>query len=211
MGKPRQELSDRDRAENPLDVSEWQGRVDRDAIKALERGDVVFHHEHKMIRAVSVVVEPWQPALRPFGYPTKVDGDDGWIVRVQPLTTGVQIPRETYRQIVRNGEHGPLDVNGTASQKYLSPLNMDEGDALLAEAGLDDLIDDANDSTVPAAGVPTDRPRTGSVRAEQAALRAHLLGAASAAACGLCGRVVPAELLVAGHIKPRALSSDDER
>lgn len=42
-------------------------RADRDAIKALVRGHIVFHHEHKMIRAVSVVVEPWQPSLRPVG------------------------------------------------------------------------------------------------------------------------------------------------
>ncbi|TWS17778.1 MULTISPECIES: hypothetical protein [Tsukamurella] len=193
----------------------FTGRIppDRSAIKELERGDIVFHHEHKMIRAVSVVIEPWRAASRPVGYPTKrdEDHDNGWLVRVQPLTTSVQIPLEVYQRIVRNGEHGPLTVNGTAAQKYLSPLTDDEGTALLALADLSDLVTGGAGDAARAGGGATDRASAGRVRVEQAALRAHLLGAAGSAACGLCGRVLPAELLVAGHIKPRALCSEEER
>lgn len=130
---------------------------------------------------------------------------------MQPLTTDVQIPRDAYKRILRNGEGGPLASTGTAAQKYLSSLTDGEGDALLAQAGLADLTNDGAGDAGPVRGVPTDRVSAGRVRVEQAALRAHLLGTASTAACGLCGRVVPTELLVAGHIKPRALCSEEER
>ncbi|GAA1270409.1 hypothetical protein GCM10009634_11840 [Saccharothrix xinjiangensis] len=48
-------------------------------------------------------------------------------------------------------------------------------------------------------------------RKEQGELRDLLLGGATGAPCALCGRVLPAELLVAAHIKPRARCGPEER
>ncbi|WP_350575856.1 hypothetical protein [Pseudomonas sp. HY2-MNA-CIBAN-0224] len=48
-------------------------------------------------------------------------------------------------------------------------------------------------------------------RKEQAFLRAYLLDGRNQAACVLCGRIMPQELLVAAHIKPRSKASKSER
>lgn len=49
------------------------------------------------------------------------------------------------------------------------------------------------------------------VRREQAKLRKKLLGGAAEAACALCGRVLPARLIRAAHIKRRSVASRQER
>jgi hypothetical protein len=49
------------------------------------------------------------------------------------------------------------------------------------------------------------------VRREQAKLRKNLLGGAAEAACALCGRVLPARLIRAAHIKRRSAASRQER
>jgi hypothetical protein len=48
-------------------------------------------------------------------------------------------------------------------------------------------------------------------RKEQSYLRSQLLGATEFNRCGVCGRMVPNDLLVAAHIKRRAACSYDER
>ena len=60
-------------------------------------------------------------------------------------------------------------------------------------------------------GGATDVATTGTARVEQRALRAFLVGTQTEAQCGLCGRTLPTELLVAGHIKPRSQCSEVER
>ena len=199
----------------------YTGRIptDRRVIQDIRRGDVVFHHEHKMIRAVSVAVDEWHDAPRPAGYPKKrdEDHDEGWLVKVQPIDTDVHIPAEVFIDVIAHGAPGPLNRNGVVAQQYLSPLTRAEGDELLRLAGLADISPTASSDVVASVGTEshgsgaTDVLRTGAVRAEQAALRAFLLGDAAEVACGLCGRSVPREFVVAGHIKPRALCTDDER
>jgi hypothetical protein len=49
------------------------------------------------------------------------------------------------------------------------------------------------------------------VRLEQLALRRALLGNRSHAPCAFCGHELPADLLVAAHIKQRNLCSDEEK
>lgn len=62
---------------------------------------------------------------------------------------------------------------------------------------------------------PTDHQAVRTVRREQAILRAALgIGTGSESLlhpCGLCGREVPENLVVAAHIKPRSECSEDER
>ncbi len=49
------------------------------------------------------------------------------------------------------------------------------------------------------------------VRREQRFLRRHLLAGRAIAACDICGRMLPTELLVAAHITPRASLDEAER
>lgn len=48
-------------------------------------------------------------------------------------------------------------------------------------------------------------------RREQAELRELLTGGAAEARCALCGRLLPVDLLVAAHVKPRSWCSPEER
>ena len=57
----------------------------------------------------------------------------------------------------------------------------------------------------------TDRSGQTQFRREQAYLRSHLLKGREVAPCDVCGRDLPAALLVAAHIVPRSLLSDAER
>src|SRR5699024_2476589 len=61
------------------------------------------------------------------------------------------------------------------------------------------------------AGAHTSVVREALARREQAALRELLLDDRKVASCDLCGRELPAELLVAAHIVPRHRLTDDER
>ncbi|GAA1391397.1 hypothetical protein [Luteococcus peritonei] len=59
--------------------------------------------------------------------------------------------------------------------------------------------------------MPTDGERLVSARREQVHLRRNLLARMEKPTCGLCGREMPAELLVAAHIKPRRHCTQAER
>lgn len=56
-----------------------------------------------------------------------------------------------------------------------------------------------------------DRRVSAKARREQDELRRMLLGPVPAAACALCGLVLPVELLVAAHVKLRSACSSDEQ
>lgn len=60
-------------------------------------------------------------------------------------------------------------------------------------------------------GGTTDRQTLSTIRREQAYLRQHLLQQRAAAPCAICGEVLPARLLIAGHIKPRNKCTEKER
>jgi hypothetical protein len=62
---------------------------------------------------------------------------------------------------------------------------------------------------VPSGG--TDRTVVAKARKEQAHLRDYLLDGRSEAACELCSRVLPKDLLVAAHIVPRSRLDDEAR
>lgn len=56
-----------------------------------------------------------------------------------------------------------------------------------------------------------DRTGTTTYRVEQGILKRTLMGGRPAGECGLCGRLVPAPLLIGAHIKKRSRCSDAER
>jgi hypothetical protein len=117
-------------------------------------------------------------------------------------------------ELIQWGAPGPLAKTGTPREAYLSPLTDEDADALLAElnlsVGFRSLPGRPHENWAPGSGV-TDGEAIARIRREQGALRAHLLSGRTDAACSVCGRDVPANLLVAGHIIPRAELSDDER
>ncbi len=185
---------------------------DRALLKQIRLGDLVFHHYRSHLRAVSVVTAPWRDAVRPPGYPNRYPGrlNDGWLVTVDPLITGLEVHFERVGVLLPHGSPGPLDKNGRPHQKYLSELTNEQGRRLLDEVGL------AVPESSTAVGVrvlpaPSDIAVAATRRVEQALLRSFLLDGQTEGSCGLCDQVLPAGLLVAGHIKPRAQCTDAER
>lgn len=193
-------------------------RKDRTALKSMEVDDIVFHYGGPYLRAVSRVVGPWVPSGRPPGYPLgrgeEGKNDDGWLVRVEPFATGLELHRDRVAEILSWGSPGPLTVKGLPHEKYISAIPGDEAADLLAEL----------DFEVPALALPgrphenwsswngaTDGEALTSIRREQTALRAHLLAGRAVAECGLCGETLTASLLVAGHIVPRRELAEAQR
>jgi hypothetical protein len=118
---------------------------------------------------------------------------------------------------VRWGAKGPLDFNGVPARKYISSLEYAEGLQLLALLQADLEIDqrDSDGSFLGRPyywqGVGTDRVGRAVARLEQAQLRRHLLGGRESASCGLCRRVLPSRMLIAGHIRPRSQATEEQR
>ncbi len=193
-------------------------RRDRTLLKDMAVGDVVFHYGHGGIQAVSRVVAAWVPAPRPSGYRklNPEDLDAGWLVRVEPVATGLTIEREELPTLLKAGSPGPLDRDGIPQEKYISELSDDEGQGLLSRAGVT-LAPTLNPEVEPSPVDEiwdlgeTDALVIGRRRREQGRLRAHLLGGRDSAVCDLCGHELPSSLLVAAHIMPRAASDEDHR
>lgn len=187
----------------------------RRLIKDLRNGDVVFHYQKGYLRAVSTVREEWRNFPRPPEYDRRPgEGDDGWLVTVEPLVNDLALSFQRVGELIRKGASGPLGANGIPAQKYLSPLSEEEGKALLNELNValpeedGSLLGRPGDSWD---GGETDREALNKIRLEQSALRRKLLRGRALADCSLCGNTLPARLLIAGHIKPRSKCTEEER
>ena len=186
------------------------------SLREMRHGDVVFHYFGPYVRAVSVVAEECRDFPRPDGY-ERLEGedDDGWLVRVNTLATGLQIHRDRAAELTSLGGPGPFTEAGKPEQRYLSPLTDDEGAALLALAGVNELQATVGSlrglpGDVWGAGEP-DTQALSTIRLEQEHLRKNLLRGRQSASCSICGAELPERLLIAGHIKPRARSTPEER
>lgn len=191
---------------------------DRRLLKEMRVGDVVLHYAHQYFRAVSVVQTSWRPATRPEGYRMRPgDGDDGWLVEVDVQETGLNLHFRDVASILSPGTPGPLDKNGTPRQLYVARLDVAEAKALLGAAGASVPLSEPHEAS-PVRGLhaaldldSTDTMAVSRIRREQTYLRRHLLNGRAAAACALCGRLLPSYLLVAAHIVPRRDLDDAER
>lgn len=185
------------------------------SLKEVEHGDVVFHYGEGAVRAVSRVSETWMSARRPdVGYPKENPGqsDEGWLVRVEVVASGLELPSSRVSELVSHGSPGPLDTTGYPGRRYVSPLSDEDGVRLLDALGVQlDVPESLFGLPIEWAGDTTDMAAFGKVRMEQAELRAHLLAGRASATCALCGRVLPARLLVAAHIAPRHALTDEQR
>lgn len=208
-------------AQGTLWTSPWPDgtlRQDRTRIKAIRNGDRVFHYAHGLVRGVSRVSAEWVPAPRPTGYPkrTALDLDGGWLVRVEPIATDLALDWHELPELISVGAPGPMDRNGVPQEKYLSVISNDEGQRLLERLGVSvepDSIDPLEQAPVDEIWElgETDAVTIGRRRREQGRLRAYLLDNRDSASCDICGRELPASLLVAAHIKPRAVSDEEHR
>ncbi|MCF3140950.1 hypothetical protein LRQ04_16985 [Paenarthrobacter sp. AR 02] len=186
-------------------------------IKELRAGDVVFHHAHSYLRAVSVVSQEWQDCQRPSAYPrAREDEEDyGWLVNVQPIATGLRLHYTAVAKMIEYGrKDAPFHSGGRPAERFLASLNKDEGLRLLAALKVDLPPMDEGFMGRPDhwwGGQDTDAEALARLRAEQAELRRFLLAGRTTANCSMCGSTFPARLLIAGHIKPRSFCTDEER
>ncbi|MFJ6155605.1 hypothetical protein ACIQF8_01540 [Pseudarthrobacter sp. NPDC092184] len=187
----------------------------RRLIKELRSGDIVFHYQKGYLRAVSTVLEEWRNFPRPPEYTRRPgEGDDGWLVTVEPLVTNLALSFHRVGELIRKGASGPLGANGIPAQKYLSPLSDEEGKGLLSELNVAPPEEDGSLLGRPGDswdGGETDGEALNKIRLEQSALRRKLLRGRAVASCSLCGNTFPSRLLIAGHIKPRSKCTEDER
>jgi len=187
----------------------------RTLIKQLRVGDLVFNYASGSVRALSRVVAEWVPSPRPSGHEGKDgDPDAGWIVRLEPIVTGLSLDWRELPDLIGVGSPGPLDKDGIPQQRYISVISDEAGKRLL------DRLEIAVEAPAEQPGEQldeiwdlgeTDAATIGRRRREQARLRAYLLGGRADSCCDICGREFPAALLVAAHIVPRAVSSDAHR
>lgn len=186
------------------------------ALKDMRQGDVVFHYFGPYVRAVSLVAKEWHDYPRPDGYEAMVgQGNDGWLVRVDTIATGLRVHRDRVAKLTSPGTQGPFTAAGRPERRYLSPLADDEGAALLAAAGLS--VPEAEAGSLH--GLPghvwgSGEPDTqgfSDLRLEQEFLRRNILGERRSAPCSICGEELSARLLSAALIKPRSHSDDQER
>ncbi len=185
-------------------------------LKEMRHGDVVFNYFGPYIRAVSVVSEKWQDAPRPDGYEKQLgERDDGWLVRTTPLAEGLRVHRERAAGLTAESGPGPLNAAGKPLQRYISALTEEEGQALLHECGVTAPQSSAGSLRgLPGSAWGADEPdqqTLTTIRLEQAYLRKNLLRGRLKAPCAICGDDLPARLLIAGYIKPRPNTSEEER
>lgn len=186
-------------------------------IKEIRPGDVIFHHAHGYLRAVSVAIEPWQECPRPAAYhPGRVgEEDDGWLVRVDPFATGLKLHYTRVAELIQYGrKDAPLHSAGRPAERFLSTLAEEEGLRLLEELKVQ--LPDRDEGFMGRPedwwnGQDTDAAALTMLRTEQADLRRRLLGKRETAPCSICGESYPRRLLIAGHIKPRRICTDEER
>ncbi|PVE19203.1 hypothetical protein DDA93_05180 [Arthrobacter sp. Bz4] len=185
-------------------------------IQSLQPGDKVFHYQKSYLRAVSRVATSWQPWSRPEENPKvySAENDDGWLVTVDPIQTGLALHYSRAAELIRNGPGSPINAAGHPQQKFLSALSEEDGRSLLHELGMAAsaaMMDGLYGRPDEWDGGETDEVSLGTVRQEQADLRRHLLNGRPIASCSVCGEERPAKLLVAGHIKPRNSCTEEER
>lgn len=183
------------------------------AIHDLLPGDLVLHRHSGRIRGLSTVISTPSPQRRPSGY-TSSNSHDGYLVLLNPLCT-VDIQEDLLLSQLESGT-GPLNVWGKLARKYLAPLPVEstlqvlEGKGVSFANSSDYLNLQSNTAGLFQFTGATDGLTIAQSRLEQQFLRSQLLSS-DEMACSLCRIAMPADLLVAGHIKPRSVMSGLER
>jgi hypothetical protein len=190
-----------------------------ESLDLVKRGDVVFHYAKKMVRGLSLVTSESRIAeirirdrgqWQDLGREVEVEAQDfDFTIDLD------EIPLE-FRIGSESGIDTPFDKNGKVKQGYLFKLPPAGAQFLLARLNLVNSEDERSlDNQVKELlgdfSGGTDKPITGTFRREQRALRQHLIGTKKSGTCGICGKTLSSNLLVASHIKPRNECTEKER
>lgn len=173
-------------------------------------GDIVFHHAKRYLRGISRVTQEWVP------------DSGGWLVEVELFQENLAIHFGVVAELITVGPPGPFITtkdhpNGVTGEKYASLLSEDDARKILdhLEISLDDDAGQNEEATASAANIwsgdETYRRVMAFQRKEQHSLRRKLLRGRENAACDLCGKELPAGILVAAHIMPRRGLPEKER
>jgi hypothetical protein len=203
----------------PLEDKGGKKQPSWESLDLVKEGDIVFHFAKKMVRGISLVTGESRVAeirirdrgqWQDLGREIEVEAQDfDFTINLDEIPLELRIGSES-------GIDTPFDKNGKVKQGYLFKLPQAGAQFLLTKLNLvnsederpldnqvKDLLGDFSGGT--------DKLITGTFRREQRALRQHLIGNKKSGQCGVCGRALSSNLLVASHIKPRNECSEKER
>lgn len=203
----------------PLEDKGGNKQPSWESLDLVKQGDVVFHFAKKMVRGISLVTSESRIAeirIRDRGQWQEL----GREIEVEAQDFDFTIDLDEIPLELRTGSESgidtPFDKNGKVKQGYLFKLPQAGAQFLLTKLNLVNSVDERTlDNQVKELlgdfSGGTDRPVTGTFRREQRALRQHLIGNRKSGECGVCGRSLSSNLLVASHIKPRNECTEKER
>lgn len=203
----------------PLEDKGGNKQPSWESLDQVKQGDVVFHFAKKMVRGISLVTSgsriaeirirdrgQWQD----LGREIEVEAQDfDFTIDLDEIPLQLRIGSES-------GIDTPFDKNGKVKQGYLFKLPPQGAQFLLNRLNLvnpDDerSLDNQVKELLGDFSSGTDKQIRGTFRREQRALRQHLIGNSKSGECGVCGRSLSSNLLVASHIKPRNVCTEKER
>ncbi|WP_152609322.1 hypothetical protein [Kocuria rosea] len=195
-----------------------------DRMDGVQPGDLIIHYARKQIRAVgrALTASRAAPALSQGGDWDRWEAD-GREIRVAYTELEVAIPLGEIPKDLRrpNAPGSPFDSRGQVNQGYFFQPSEETALWIFERAGLTASTDDEDVVPVVPRGeedhyepviVPgPDGTRIVGYRPEHSQLVDVLKKGRRIIPCALCGRALPAGLLVTAHIKRRADCSDTER
>lgn len=203
----------------PLEDKGGHKQPSWETLDEVKPGDLVFHFAKKKVRGISTVTSPSRIAeirirdrgqWQDLGREIEVEAQDfDFTISLD------EIPLE-LRTGSESGTDTPFDKNGKVKQGYLFKLPQAGAQFLLTRLNLvnseeQKSLDQQVKELLGDFSSGTDKLITGTFRREQRALRQHLIGNKKSGECGICGRLLSSNLLVASHIKPRNECSEKER
>jgi hypothetical protein len=190
-----------------------------DSLDLVRRGDIVLHYANKKIRAISSVTQNSRIAEKTLKDKSQwQDLGREVVVEIQDFDFTIDISEipPTIKLNSGTGIETPFDRNGKVKEGYLFQAPTDVVKFVFQHLRLApmDADVDLNETALELFGdfsSGTDKAITTTFRREQRALRQHLIGSSEIAQCGICGKKLSRNLLVASHIKPRSYCTEKER
>lgn len=197
-------------------VTAGDGNRNRTKWERVRRGDIVlFTGGGRAFASATVTLSLHNRALANHLWGPNGDGDTweylyflsevrpesityGQLATVVPYSSGQDYVVLGFTVLDEAQSANVLDAFNLGSRTYDDPISEDAYADLVKEMAFDP--DEA-----------IDEPTRARRRKEQGKLRAYLFGQSKQGSCGLCGRLLPVELLVAAHIKKRSQCSVEER
>lgn len=189
-----------------------------ESLELVKAGDLIFHFAKKKLRGISTALTEARSAeirIRDKGQWQNLGREVEVLAQDFDFTIDLEEIPISLRVDGSSGIETPFDIRGKVKQGYLfgvpsevvkfvfSKLNLYAESSGPLESQVRSVIGDFQEGT--------DKTILGTFRREQRALRQSLVGGQKTGTCGICGRVLSTNLLVAAHIKPRRSCSEKER